>query len=58
MSVARPDGTGWLHFDDETVQPVPAEDVVVSEEEARDGRAGQIGGRERSAYLLFYQRIR
>jgi ubiquitin carboxyl-terminal hydrolase 10 len=58
VAVARPDGTGWLHFDDETVQAVPAADVVVSEEEVRNGRAGLIGGRERCAYLLFYQRIR
>lgn len=58
VSVARPDGTGWLHFDDESVQPVPVEDVVVSEEEARGGRAGLVGGRERCAYLLFYQRVR
>ncbi|KLT43572.1 cysteine proteinase [Cutaneotrichosporon oleaginosum] len=58
VAVSRPDGTGWLHFDDEAVQPVPAEDVVVSEEEARTGRAGLIGGRERCAYLLFYQRVR
>jgi ubiquitin carboxyl-terminal hydrolase 10 len=58
VAVARPDGTGWLHFDDDTVQTVPADAVVVSEDEVRAGRAGLIGGRERCAYLLFYQRIR
>ena len=58
VCVARPDGTGWLHFDDETVQPVPTEDVIVSEEEERDGRAGTVAGREKCAYLLFYQRVR
>ncbi|BEI86095.1 hypothetical protein CcaverHIS002_0603820 [Cutaneotrichosporon cavernicola] len=58
VAVSRPDGTGWLHFDDEAVQPVPTDDVVVSEDEARNGRAGLIGGRERCAYLLFYQRVR
>ncbi|GMK59911.1 hypothetical protein CspeluHIS016_0901280 [Cutaneotrichosporon spelunceum] len=58
VAVSRPDGTGWLHFDDEAVQPVPTEDVIVSDEEVRNGRAGLIGGRERCAYLLFYQRVR
>lgn len=58
VCVARPDGSGWLHFDDETVQPVAVEDVVVSEEEAADARAGTVAGREKCAYLLFYQRVR
>ncbi|KAL1413239.1 hypothetical protein Q8F55_000993 [Vanrija albida] len=58
VAVARPDGSGWLHFDDELVQPVPIEDVVVSEEEARNGNGGLIANRERCAYLLFYQRLR
>lgn len=51
--------SGWLHFDDEQVSAVPAEQVVVSEDEARGGRfMGSVGGRDRCAYLLFYQRVR
>lgn len=49
---------GWLHFDDELVTPVLGEQVTVGAEEAESGRAGQIGGREKTAYLLFYQRVR
>ena len=56
-STAAP-STGWLHFDDELVNPVPSEEVVVSREEAQSGRTGLVGGRERTAYLLFYERVR
>ncbi|KAL7418681.1 hypothetical protein Q5752_006364 [Cryptotrichosporon argae] len=58
VAVARQDNTGWLHFDDEAVNAVPAEQVVVSDDEAEQGKAGAVGGRERVAYLLFYQRVR
>lgn len=58
VAVSRQDNQGWLHFDDELVSPVAAEQVVVSQEEAESGRAGLIGGRERCAYLLFYLRVR
>ena len=58
MGVARQDAAGWIHFDDEVVQPVPTDQIVVSRDEAVEGRAGLIGGRERCAYLLFYQRVR
>ncbi|RSH82459.1 uncharacterized protein EHS24_007433 [Apiotrichum porosum] len=47
VAVSRPNGTGWLHFDDEIAQPVPADDVIVSEEEVQRGRAEAIGGREK-----------
>lgn len=59
--MAKQDATGWIHFDDETVSTVPTEQVVVSPEEAKEGREGRgilVGGRERCAYLLFYQRVR
>ncbi len=58
VAVARQDAAGWIHFDDETYAPVPTDAVVVSPEKAKEGRAGLIGGRERCAYLLFYQRVR
>jgi ubiquitin carboxyl-terminal hydrolase 10 len=70
VAVSRPDvpasaASQWIHFDDETVSAVPTEQVVVSEQEAeevRDGKAREgnlsIAGRERCAYLLFYQRVR
>lgn len=62
VAVARQDGQQWIHFDDELVQPVPTDQVIVSAEEAASaaegGRQGMIGGREKCAYLLFYQRIR
>ncbi|EIW73321.1 hypothetical protein TREMEDRAFT_73044 [Tremella mesenterica DSM 1558] len=58
LAAARQDGSGWIHFDDETHSAVPTEAVVVSESEAVSGRAGLIGGREKCAYLLFYQRVR
>jgi ubiquitin carboxyl-terminal hydrolase 10 len=58
VAVSRQDGGGWIHFDDEATTNVPKDDVVVSAEEADIGRAGLIGGRERCAYLLFYQRVR
>lgn len=47
----------WLHIDDESVSPVTEAEVCISESAAREGRAGEIGGRERCAYLLFYERI-
>jgi ubiquitin carboxyl-terminal hydrolase 10 len=58
VSVSRQDQSGWLHFDDDLVTPLPVEDVVVSRHEAEAGWAGQIGGREKTAYLLFYMRTR
>lgn len=72
VAVSRSDSSstkgagGWLHFDDETVSTIPTEDVVVSVQEARDaqekgGMGGGgllVGGRERCAYLLFYQRVK
>lgn len=58
VAVSRQDHQQWIHFDDETVQPVSTDQVIVSPEEAESGRAGLIGGREKCAYLLFYQRIR
>jgi len=65
VAVSRQDTAGWIHFDDETVQAVPTEQVVVSPEEAEtakeNGGGGErllIAGRERCAYLLFYQRVR
>ena len=56
VSVARQDAAGWIHFDDETYAPVSSDTVIVSRNEAEDARAGLIGGREKCAYLLFYQR--
>jgi ubiquitin carboxyl-terminal hydrolase 10 len=47
----------WLHVDDETVTTVEAKEVCVTESAAREGNAGEIGGRERCAYLLFYERV-
>ncbi|OCF41651.1 hypothetical protein I317_04561 [Kwoniella heveanensis CBS 569] len=58
VAVSRQDNAGWIHFDDETVTNIPKEDVIVSKEEAECGKCGLIGGRERTAYLLFYQRVR
>ncbi|WWC85843.1 uncharacterized protein L201_000710 [Kwoniella dendrophila CBS 6074] len=58
VAVSRQDGGGWIHFDDENVTNIPKEDVIVSKEEAESGKIGLIGGRERTAYLLFYQRVR
>ncbi|WVF65937.1 hypothetical protein IAT40_000675 [Kwoniella sp. CBS 6097] len=58
VAVSRQDNAGWIHFDDETVTNIPKEDVIVSKEEAESGKCGLIGGRERTAYLLFYQRVR
>ena len=58
MAVSRQDGAGWIHFDDESVSTIPTEQVVVTADEARDGRTGLIGGREKCAYLLFYLRAR
>ncbi len=69
VAVSRPDNPTssgqWIHFDDETVNAVPKEEVTVSEQEAMDVKEGKvregglsIGGRERCAYLLFYQRVR
>ncbi|WWC66816.1 uncharacterized protein I206_100723 [Kwoniella pini CBS 10737] len=58
VAVSRQDGGGWIHFDDENVTNIPKEDVIVSKEEAENGKIGLIGGREKTAYLLFYQRIR
>ncbi|KAK8845583.1 hypothetical protein IAR55_006299 [Kwoniella newhampshirensis] len=58
VSVSRQDDKGWIHFDDENVTNVPKEDVVVSREEVDGGRTGLVGGREKTAYLLFYQRVR
>ncbi|WVQ93568.1 hypothetical protein IAU59_000643 [Kwoniella sp. CBS 9459] len=58
VAVSRQDNAGWIHFDDETVTNIPKEDVIVSREEAESGKCGLIGGRERTAYLLFYQRVR
>ncbi|WRT63814.1 uncharacterized protein IL334_000739 [Kwoniella shivajii] len=58
VAVSRQDGAGWIHFDDENVTNIPKEDVIVSKEEAESGKMGLIGGREKTAYLLFYQRIR
>nr|XP_031857112.1 uncharacterized protein CI109_007505 [Kwoniella shandongensis]KAA5524183.1 hypothetical protein CI109_007505 [Kwoniella shandongensis] len=58
VSVARQDDKGWIHFDDESVTNVPKEDVVVSREEVEGGKTGLVGGREKTAYLLFYQRVR
>ena len=58
VAVSRQDTAGWIHFDDETYAPVSSASVVVSREEAEEGRTGLINGREKCAYLLFYQRIR
>lgn len=65
VAAARQDGKGWNHFDDEAVYPVPTDQVIVSPEEAaaaatRDGSKQRllVGGRERCAYLLFWQRVR
>ncbi|WVW81815.1 hypothetical protein I302_103812 [Kwoniella bestiolae CBS 10118] len=58
VAVSRQDGGGWIHFDDELVTNIPKEDVIVSKEEAESGKIGLIGGREKTAYLLFYQRVR
>ena len=63
VAVSRQDTAGWIHFDDETVQAVPTEQVVVSPTEAEAAKEGGlerllIAGRERCAYLLFYQRVR
>jgi ubiquitin carboxyl-terminal hydrolase 10 len=57
-AVARQDGSGWLHLDDESIEPIPTEQVVVSREAALEGKAGEVGraGREKCAYLAFYQR--
>ncbi|WWC58142.1 uncharacterized protein I303_100677 [Kwoniella dejecticola CBS 10117] len=57
VAVSRQDGGGWIHFDDENVTNIPKEDVIISKEEAESGKIGLIGGRERTAYLLFYQRV-
>nr|ODN87589.1 hypothetical protein L203_03368 [Cryptococcus depauperatus CBS 7841] len=48
---------GWLHFDDENVKEVQEKEVIVGKDEARDGKVGLIGGREKCAYLLFYKRM-
>jgi ubiquitin carboxyl-terminal hydrolase 10 len=54
-----PAGTAsWIHFDDETVSAIPLEQVVVSADEVNAGRTGSVGGRDKCAYLLFYQRVR
>ena len=58
VSVARQDTKGWLHFDDESVSTVAVDQVVVSGDEAKEGKGVLVGGRERCAYLLFYQRVR
>ena len=58
VAVARQDAAGWMHFDDDIFATVPTEAVVVSPEEAKDGRTGLIAGREKCAYLLFYMKIR
>lgn len=65
VAVSRQDKAGWIHFDDESVTTVPTEQVIVSPQEAEDAKEGRgnaggllIGGRERCAYLLFYQRVR
>ena len=60
VSVSRQDAGGWIHFDDENVSTIPVDQVVVSEQEARDGRSGVVGPgmREKCAYLLFYLRVR
>lgn len=50
--------SSWMHFDDESVSAVPLEQVIVSPEEAASGRIGSVGGRDKCAYLLFYQRVR
>jgi ubiquitin carboxyl-terminal hydrolase 10 len=57
--VARQDGSGWLHLDDESIEPVPTDQVVVSRDAAIDGKAGEVGTsrREKCAYLAFYQRV-
>ena len=47
----------WLHVDDESVTTVEAKDVCVTEQAAKEGQAGEIGGREKCAYLLFYERV-
>ena len=65
VAVSRQDKAGWIHFDDESVTAVPTEQVIVSPQEADEAKEGRgntggllIGGRERCAYLLFYQRVR
>jgi ubiquitin carboxyl-terminal hydrolase 10 len=58
VAVARQDAKGWIHFDDETHSTIAEEDVVVSQDEAESGKVGLVGGREKCAYLLFYQRVR
>ncbi|ORX34811.1 hypothetical protein BD324DRAFT_653068 [Kockovaella imperatae] len=60
VSVSRQDAGGWIHFDDESVSTVPVEQVIVSPEEAKEGRSGYVGvgQREKCAYLLFYLRVR
>lgn len=49
----------WLHLDDESVEEVGIDQVIVSKEAALKGVAGEIGksGREKCAYLAFYQRV-
>jgi len=47
-AVRRQDGSGWLHFDDTNVWPIPVEEVTQNNRMLQD--AGD-------AYLLFYQRV-
>ncbi len=51
--------TSWVHLDDETIEEVATDEVVVSKDQAIQGWNGEVGrgGRERCAYLLFYQRV-
>lgn len=56
-SAGAGDAPQWLHIDDDVVTPVDTADVCISPEQARAGQAGVIGGRERCAYLVFYERV-
>ena len=58
VAVSRQDAKGWIHFDDETYSTIAEEDVIVSQEDADNGKVGLVGNREKCAYLLFYQRVR
>lgn len=56
-SAAADDVDQWLHIDDEAVSPVNVSEVCITAEQARAGVSGDIGGRERCAYLIFYERV-
>ena len=59
VAVSRQDGAGWIHFDDEAYSTIRTEEVVVSPQEAAEEKPQSllVNGRERCAYILFYQRV-